>query len=282
VFLKTSEYSYFDFPFENFNPVQAEVIPYALEDCNIILSAQTAVGKTAIAEAIFGYHMNCGKGKVVYISPFKSLSSEKYDSWSNNDQLSKHGIVINTGDFQADKQQLLDDRILIFTCDSFLSKMRNKSNWDWLKDIECLVLDEAHIIGDKSRGSRVEVALMKFAKFNNKSRIVMLSATMTNVLDIAKWVKTLNGKSTKYFKSNWRPVELEIKYHGIDDTWDNKISEVIEKIGSKFVYEKIIVFVHSKALGKEIVKRLNKNGIMAAFHNASVSKQNRSKIESML
>jgi replicative superfamily II helicase len=116
-------------------------------------------------------------------------------------------------------------------------------------------------------------------------RIILLSATMGNAKEIAKWVKTLNGKETKSIQSSWRPSKIEINYHTFDDSGrdseDKKIQAVIDLVEQKRFGEKLIVFVHSKNTGVKIVKHLSKKKVKTVFHNASVSAGRRKSIEKM-
>jgi len=247
----TSDFSHYEFPFTKFNKVQSKVIPLVEGDCNIVVSSSTATGKTAIASASFGYHLGYSdSSKVVYLSPYKGLSMERYDDWRSS-CIGKYGVLISTGDYYRYVDEIDSNRVLLFTYESFLSKCRNRMNHGWINDVSCVVLDEVHLIGSEDRGHIIESMLMTFTGINQKSRLITLSATMSNSVDFAKWLKMLNSKPTRYVNSTWRPVELQ----------------------------KIVVFVHSKITGKKIVAKLNHNGIVSVFHNASLSKEKRLLIE---
>jgi len=99
---------------------------------------------------------------------------------------------------------------------------------------------------------------------------------MENAIEVARWVKSLNGKQTKCFESDWKPSHVEF-----EEVVAESAREVIDE-SVRIVKEgsgKTVVFVHSKKSGREIVKRLKKVNIRSAFHNASVSKAARKKIE---
>jgi helicase len=143
-----------------------------------------------------------------------------------------------------------------------------------------LCVDEAHLIGQKGRGDVVEVALMRFTEINPDARVVLLSATLSNVDDISKWLKSLNGKETIKIKSNWRPARIETRLHSFDEpAWDSQIALAAQLAKESELGEKVVVFVHSKKMGKEISKLVRASGRDCAFHNASVSRNKRKKIE---
>ena len=72
-------YPYCAFDFTNWNPVQEKCYSYFTQDCNLVVSASVASGKTVIAEAIFGYELaQNSNSKIAYVCPLKALGNEKY------------------------------------------------------------------------------------------------------------------------------------------------------------------------------------------------------------
>ena len=279
--METSEFKYHRFGFERFNKVQSAVIPYIDRDVNLGISSPTATGKSAIADAAFGYHLSQKSGKVIYASPYRSLSQEKHALWRVDGQFVSHGIVISTGDHLAKKEQFEDGRMILLTVESLDSKTRNNQHQNWIKDVLCLCVDEAHLIGQEGRGDALEASLMRFTRINPGARIILLSATMDNVGSVAGWLKSQNGKETVKIRSTWRPARIETRFHTFpsDDYWKSQIRLTNEIISSADSGEKTIVFVHSKKIGREILKSIRTIGVSCAFHNASVRKEMRKKIE---
>jgi len=279
--MDTHEFPYHKFGFDRFNKVQAAVIPYADKDVNLVVSSPTATGKSAIAEAAFGYHLSQEQGKVVYVSPYRSLSHEKHEGWRVDGQFVNHGIVISTGDHLATRDEFEAGRMILLTIESFDSKTRNEHHYSWLRNVCCLCVDESHLIGQKGRGDALEMSLMRFTRLNPAARIILLSATMANVGSVAEWLKSLNGKETIKIRSTWRParVETHLYPYGEDNSWNEQIRLAAELVRDADPSEKIIVFVHSKKLGKEVLKSIRASGKRCAFHNASVSRDIRKKIE---
>ena len=274
--MKTSDYPYFKLPFDEFNVAQATAIPFVDKDVNMVVSFSTAVGKTAIAECAFGYHLSQDSGVCVYVSPLKGLSSEKYDSWKSG-QFGKFGVASISGEKSVDLKDLDKSRVVVITAESFDSRVRNPLFKDWVKSISCVVYDEAHMIGDDSRGSSYECSAIRLSKINPSARIILLSATLSNGLEVGKWVKSLNGKETKLVRSSWSPNKMVSEYHFT--TLRNRMDKCMEVIEGIDPNEKAIIFVHSKLVGKSIQKSLAKKGISSLFHNASLSKKKREEIE---
>jgi len=265
-------------PFSEYNVAQAAAIPYLDKDVNLVVSFATAAGKTVLAECCFAYHLKTSKDcRVAYVCPFRSLASEKYQAWRKETQLSKFGLVLGTGDTDVGLKEHMQARLAVVTMEAFDFRTRSLRWREWLDSMACVVFDEAHLLGDSSRGGVMEAALMRFSQQNPKSRLVLLSATMSNALQIAKWVKSLNGKPTKCVTSSWRPSTIKTSVLGVNGT-EKKIQEAVRLVSDK-MGKKVVVFVHSKATGAAIVKQLRALGIRSAFHNASLAASRRKRLE---
>jgi replicative superfamily II helicase len=276
--VKVSAFSWYVPAFPEYNVAQSAAIPFLDKDVNLVVSFSTAVGKTVLAECCFAYHLKTNeKCRVTYVCPFRSLASEKYKEWTSESQLAKYGLVLGTGDTGAGLEEHLRARLAVVTTEAFDSKTRSGRWAGWLGSMSCVVFDEAHLLSDSGRGGALEASLMRFSRQNPSSRLVLLSATMSNAMDVAKWVKSLNGKPTKCITSLWRPTEVETKVVGVEGT-DKKIEETI-RIVSGMSGKKVVVFVHSKITGANIVRQLRREGTRSAFHNASLSSSKRKRIE---
>ena len=276
--MKTSEYLWYRPDFYEYNVAQQAVVPFCDRDVNMVVCFGTAVGKTVIAECCFGYHSS-HPGNVAYISPYRSLCAEKYEKWSDDVHFQTGGVAIQTGDRRSNQRRLLSATLTVLTAESFDSRTRTPRRWrEWLENLTCVVVDEAHMIGDPHRGAAIEASLMRFSERNSDCRLVLLSATMDNAIEVAKWVKSLNDKPTKCFTSDWRHNKVDI-IEFPERGWESMIEKTLER--ADCASGKTIVFVHSKRIGATLVKRLRKAGIKTAFHNASVRRGMREKIEKM-
>lgn len=276
--MKVSEFPYYQPPFPSYNEAQASAIPYLDKDVNVVVSFATAVGKTVLAECAFAYQLKADPtSSVVYVCPSKALAEERVRDWSDNIQLSQYGIAEETSDSDTRMTDDFSKRIVVATIEAFDAKTRSE-NWQaWIKRLKCATFDESHLIGDKSRGSALEAAITRFTAINADCRLLLLSATMSNTLELAKWIKSLNGKPTKSVVSTWRPTKIITQHHLVADSRERD-SKAIE-LALKSKDSKTIVFVHSKRVGQDIAKRIKKAGTRAVFHCASVPRKKRAKIE---
>jgi len=92
---------------------------------------------------------------------------------------------------------------------------------------------------------------------------------------MAKWIKACNGKQTRYVNSSWRPAELNKRVRVVESTKEMPGAVLAElKAGES----KSLVFVHSKAAGEQICRKLNESGVKSAFYHAGLSAALRKRI----
>jgi len=288
--IATSQYPHLTFRFENFNPVQSEVFQYYGNDVNCVVAAATSAGKTTVAEMFMAHSISQGK-KAIFLSPLRAVSQEKYEDWTNESHdWSKLNVSIVTGDYQlTDKrvEELNNANVVIVTSEMLDSRTRRitieKNNW--ILNAGTLVVDESHLLCMKGRGDKLESALMRFSKQNPTCRIVLLSATMPNVDELARWLTSLNNKKTELINSKYRPIQLDIHYEQYDDygkyqnVEQNKIQRAVEL--TKLLVsknEQVLVFVHAKSTGNKLLESLHNIGIDAKFHYSDLTLAQRKEI----
>ena len=276
--MNVTEFQYYRPPFAEYNEAQSLAVPYLDKDVNLVVSFPTAAGKSVLATCAFAYELATYPDKsVAYVCPSKSLAAERVREWSSDSSLSKYGIVEETSDSENRMVDNEKARLVVATIEAFDSKTRSGRWKSWAEGIRCVVFDEAHLLGERHRGGALEAAMMRFTALNPSGRVILLSATMSNTLELAKWLKSLNGKPTKAITSDWRPTKIVTKYHLVEDSRerDNKAASLTVR-NKDF---KTLVFVHSKRVGKELVKKIRDSKVRAVFHCASVSAKNRNKME---
>ncbi|RLI01305.1 dynein regulation protein LC7, partial [Candidatus Bathyarchaeota archaeon] len=138
-------------------------------------------------------------GKCLYIVPLRALAMEKFEEFKKWEKIGVK-IGISIGDYESKDEWLGEKDIIVATSEKADSLLRNKSSW--LKDINCLVVDEIHLLDSVDRGAVLEILITKLRTFNSKIRILALSATIPNADELANWL------NATLIKSNWRPVPL--------------------------------------------------------------------------
>ncbi len=181
-------------------PTQREVISRGLvSEGNFVLAAPTASGKTLAAEMVMYEELERG-GKVLYLVPLRSIAYEKYEEFSHI--FDKWSVRISTGDYDSSEEPLGRSDVIVMTYEKFDSVQRHGSSW--LSHVSLLVLDEVHYIGDPTRGPTLEMAASKFIHENEACRRIALSATITNLDEVADWL------SATPVRVDWRPVPLRV------------------------------------------------------------------------
>jgi len=277
---KTESFPYLDFKsqFSHFNPMQSKVLPYTTKVENLVLASPTASGKTTVIEMYVATTIARGH-KALYLSPMKALSEEKYADWTDSKHpLSKYKVAIITGDYvltDEKRKQLMDAHIIIATSEMLDSKTRtikSESN-KWLMEIGCLLVDEAHLLTSDSRGDRLETAIMRFTKENEKSVVVLLSATMPNVDELRVWLEKITKRASNLVTSDYRPCKLEVGYVEYVESDRYEVAEnermyrALEQI-NKFPSDQWLVFTGNKRWGRDFAMKMKANGYTCEFHNA--------------
>jgi superfamily II RNA helicase len=203
------------FPYE-LDTFQKYAISGLMNDKNVLITAHTGSGKSNPFEFSVDYFTSKGK-KVIYTSPIKSLSNQKFKELT--EQFPNIDVGILTGDIKFNPEA---DCIIMTTeiLRNTLMQMqliekglveKSKTNLHFEMDIQnelaCVVFDEVHYINDKDRGKVWEETIMYLP---NHVQMLMLSATIDRPEKFARWVEATKGKETWLCPTNHRVVPL---YH---------------------------------------------------------------------
>ncbi len=177
-------------------PFQVEAIRAIEEGRSVIVAAPTGAGKTIIAEYAIEKALREGT-RVVYTSPIKALSNQKYRDFS---AAYPDRIGIMTGDVTLNPGA----PVLIMTTEIFRNTIfEDESRFH---DVAFCIFDEIHYMDDEERGTVWEESII-FAP--PEIRFVCLSATIANLDEFAKWVENVRGSSVHVVKTLERPVPLK-------------------------------------------------------------------------
>ena len=196
------------FAFESFNRMQREALPAILRgDENVVASAPTASGKTALAELAICKCLDAGD-TALFIAPLRALTNEKESEWERFEDLG-YSVYVVTGERDLSPRRAERADILVMTPEKVDSATRKHDSprYGFITDVACCVIDEVHLLDSERRGSVLEVTVSRLRRLS-APRIVALSATMTNVGEIAAWLDA-PPETTFDFGEEYRPVELE-------------------------------------------------------------------------
>jgi superfamily II RNA helicase len=261
---KTTYSQYFEkypFPLSSFQKYAIESI---VEGNHILVTAHTGSGKTLPAEFAIEHFVSMKK-KVIYTSPIKALSNQKFYEFTKKFPHISFGIL--TGDIKTNPEA----DVLIMTTEILMNTLyaKNRKNdtntntdckstasltmfeMDFDNELACVVFDEIHYINDKDRGRVWEETIMMLPRH---VQMVMLSATLDSPEKFALWCET-KGETIE-----------EIKDKEIKDQKPDKIVYLTT------TYERVVPLTHysfitctqgifkvlkDKELEKEIMKTTN-------------------------
>jgi helicase len=191
---------------ELFPPQEDTIRAGLLEGQNIVLASPTASGKTLIAELASMKHVLENHGKVIYLSPLRALASEKYEEFKKYAGLVKAdgrkvSVGISTGDFDDADNWMEKYDVIVTTNEKADSLLRHRAKW--MDSISLVIADEVHLLNEAERGPTLEIVLARLMQVNPRIQILALSATITNVDEIAGWL------NSKYIVTDWRPINLK-------------------------------------------------------------------------
>ncbi|SIS10941.1 DEAD/DEAH box helicase [Natronorubrum thiooxidans] len=195
------------FAFEEFNRMQREALPGLLDsEENVVASAPTASGKTALAELAICKALADG-GTALFIAPLRALTNEKEDDWDRFEELD-YSVYVVTGERDLNPRRARRADILVMTPEKLDSATRKHDSrrYDFVTDIDVCVIDEVHLLDADRRGSVLEVTVSRLRRLC-APRVVALSATMPNVDDVAAWLDAPE-ETTFEFGDEYRPVDL--------------------------------------------------------------------------
>jgi replicative superfamily II helicase len=195
------------FPFERFNAMQAEALPALLErEDDVVVSAPTASGKTALAEAAICRTLDAG-GTALFLAPLRALTNEKEREWERFEDLG-YSVYVVTGERDLNPRRAERADILVMTPEKADSATRKHDSprYSFVTGVDCCVIDEVHLLDSDRRGSVLEVTISRLRRLC-APRVVALSATMPNAGDVADWLDA-PPECTFAFGEEYRPVPL--------------------------------------------------------------------------
>lgn len=187
-----AEFQQFPYPLSPFQKVAIQAIVHGH---HVLVTAPTGSGKTLPAEFAIRYFTNQQK-KVIYTSPIKALSNQKFFEFQSKYPGISFGLI--TGDNKinpAAQVLIMTTEILmnsLFLLQGSSSSTSPTLEIDLQTELGCVIFDEIHYINDANRGHVWEKTLMMLSPMPHL-QMVMLSATMHEPVQFAKWIENMSS-----------------------------------------------------------------------------------------
>lgn len=268
-----SEFYKYPFPLSDF---QKWAIKGIKTDKNVLITAHTGSGKTLPAENAINHFVGLNK-KVIYCSPLKALSNEKFNDFTHKFPDITFGIL--TGDIKFNP----DADVLIMTTEIlrnnlFQMKENNTETTNMTLDFEmdiknelaCVIYDEIHYINDVDRGHVWEESIMLLPE---TTQIMGLSATIQNPEKLCNLLHQSNKKPVYLCSNKKRVVPLiHHVYYAIPENAKKKLKDNTLKLIEGAV-NKPIILKQDSAFNDDAVHTIKKvDDALFQYKNVKVNK----------
>jgi superfamily II RNA helicase len=170
----------------------------AIDKSDVLVTAATGSGKTWIALQAME-KLLANKGRSWYASPLKALSNSKYTEFS------QHFGAENVGILTGDRKENHQAPIIVGTTEILRNQLYDAMYRGEDLGVELVILDEAHYLGDEDRGVVWEEVMIYLPA---RTRLLLLSATISNAAEIAAWLEWLRQVDCQIVTAHKRPVPI--------------------------------------------------------------------------
>ncbi|KAK4204194.1 Sec63 Brl domain-containing protein [Triangularia verruculosa] len=263
--------------YETLNRMQSLVYPVAYRTGeNMLVCAPTGAGKTdaamlTVLQTVGQYltpspgedheakefKVDLGEFKVVYVAPMKALAAEITEKFQK--KLGWLGIRVReyTGDMHLTKKEVVETQVIVTTPEKWdVVTRKGTGDTELVQKVRLLIIDEVHMLHDE-RGAVLESLVARTQRQVESTqsliRIVGLSATLPNYVDVADFLGVNKQRGLFYFDSSFRPVPLEQHFLGVKGKAGSRQSrDNIDEVAFEKVREmleeghQVMVFVHSR------------------------------------
>jgi superfamily II RNA helicase len=223
----------FDFPLSDFQKYAIEAIATGN---HTLVTAHTGSGKTLPAEFAIRHFVDAGK-KVIYTSPIKALSNQKYYEFTHKYPEISFGLL--TGDIKTNPAaqvlimttEILMNRLYIDTTAAIPAASLINFDCDIQTELGCVIFDEVHYINDADRGHVWEQTILMLPQH---VQMVMLSATIDRPAKFAEWCESRDTSKCVYLASTDKRIVPLTHYMFWTTTEDP-----FKKIKDKMIQQKL-------------------------------------------
>ncbi|KAI1814355.1 Sec63 Brl domain-containing protein [Poronia punctata] len=263
--------------YKTLNRMQSLVYPVAYKTKeNMLICAPTGAGKTDAAmltilqtigqyltphpaedTKVSDFAADLEGFKIVYVAPMKALAAEITEKLGK--RLAWLGVRCReyTGDMHLTKSEIVQTQIIVTTPEKWdVITRKGTGDTELVQKVRLLIIDEVHMLHDE-RGAVLESLVARTERqvesTQSMIRIVGLSATLPNYVDVAKFLQVNLMAGMFYFDGSFRPVPLEQHFIGVKgkagspQSRQNLDTVAFEKVEEMLGRDhQVMVFVHSR------------------------------------
>lgn len=272
---------------ESLNRIQSIVFNAAYHtNENLLICAPTGAGKTNIAMLTVVHqlrqHFEQGQlmknqFKIIYVAPMKALAAEMTANFSK--KLEGLGVTVRelTGDMQLTKSEIQQTQMIVTTPEKWdVVTRKGTGDISLTSIVKLLIIDEVHLLhGD--RGPVVEALVARTLRQVESSqsmiRIVGLSATLPNYIDVARFLGVNPHVGLFYFDHRFRPVPLSQTFIGVKATSPLQEMNYMDQVCYDNVIDmlekghQVMVFVHARNATVRVAKALREMALQKGTLN---------------
>ncbi|KAK4450119.1 putative helicase [Podospora aff. communis PSN243] len=274
------------------NRMQSLVYPVAYKTSeNMLICAPTGAGKTDAAMLTIlhtvgqyltpspfedvqatEFAVQAEEFKIVYVAPMKALAAEITGKLGK--RLAWLGIKVReyTGDMHLTKSEIVQTQIIVTTPEKWdVVTRKGTGDTELVQKVRLLIIDEVHMLHDE-RGAVLESLVARTQRQVESTqsliRVVGLSATLPNYVDVADFLGVNKYAGLFYFDSSFRPVPLEQHFIGVKgkagtkQSRDNLDQVAFDKVREMLELDhQVMVFVHSRRDTQATAKMLYEKAV---------------------
>ena len=264
--------------YRTLNRIQSRLFEAAYRGTgNLLICAPTGAGKTNIALMAILHELakhvtvlpagagaaeravlprgSAAEFKIVYVAPMKALAQEITQGFAQ--RLAPLGAVVRelTGDMQLTKKQIGETHVLVTTPEKWDVVTRKSNDSSLAATVRLLIIDEVHLLHE-DRGSVLETLVARTFRLAEKTqvltRVVGLSATLPNYMDVGLFLRADPTTGIFRFDESYRPVPLTMAFVGVKQRNPNALRADMNAVcydrcvASLRQGYQVMVFVHSR------------------------------------
>lgn len=214
-------------------PSQRDVISDVLTPKkSIVVGMPTSSGKSLLAEmqilfSIHNYRTNNFMPTVCYIVPTNALIDQVKDDLQSDFEAFHFNIETALPYYDVDEieNEILTSNhidILISTPEKLEALVRQ--NHPAIQNTRLVIMDEAHNLGDASRGSKFELVLSSIKQNMKEANFLLLSPFISNAKEISEWLAD-SPRNASTISIEWAPTK---QYIGCNLLKNKKTESVLQ------------------------------------------------------